>query len=245
MKKILLLLVNIFILNSINAQEFNKNIDKDSLFQVIIKDVHPDKVQELKTAYSEGNEISKEFLLMMYSLPKSSKSELIGNLEKNEQKLVSLPSRFSHLISDSLIVSIEFVLESHILTMPAAIDLKIYKKTTDGKSKLISKGRNLEYGSDSLNEKLKILNWKNSTLLKVKTMLEEVNCISIENSEITIIGFARSGLGQYSYALYKEKSEEYMKREFEQGCNYIHFKDNIALNYKGGAIGPICFPDPK
>ncbi|WP_145990400.1 hypothetical protein [Psychroflexus sp. MES1-P1E] len=232
-------------MNSISAQEFNKNIDKDSLFQIVTKDFHPEKIKELEKAYTEGNDATKEFLLMMFSLPKSSKTKLVDNLKNNEDKIVNLSKEFSKLVSDSLIVYIEFVPENRILTMKAGVDLKIYTKTIDGKSKLISKGRNIEYGSNSLNEKLKILNWDNATLHNVKKMLDEINCISIENRKINIIGLARSGLGKYSYALYTESSKEYMEKEFEQGCNYILYKDHIPLNYERGAIGPICFPDPK
>ena len=83
MKQTLFLLISLFILNSSTAQEFNQKIDKDSLFQVVIKNAHSSKVEELTKVFNEGNNQEKEFLLMILSMNPlywsmaSSNSELI------------------------------------------------------------------------------------------------------------------------------------------------------------------------
>ena len=90
---------------------------------------------------------------------------------------------------------------------------------------------------------IKPLGWTNATLTTIKKLLADANCVSIENGDITTVGFARSGMGKYSFKLFdKDLSSEQIK-EYNDGCMYIFHKKNIVLEYGGGAVGSQCFPD--
>ena len=67
MKYLIILLLSSFTLtNTVYGQEFNKAINKDSLLQTILKDLPEPKKSELLKIYNEGNDQSKEFLLIMF-----------------------------------------------------------------------------------------------------------------------------------------------------------------------------------
>lgn len=236
MKQTLIFIIVIISFLTVNSQEFNKNIDKDSLLQIIVKELPAEKKDEFLKIYKEGSEEIKEFLLFMYSMPRSSKRELIENFEKNKDLIFKLQTEYSKLVPDSLTVFIEFNPRDIIASTKESIDLKIYGKS-------INQEWNLEYDSDVLKGMIKSLGWNSDTLLKIKTLLDNANCISIENGDKTTIGFARSGMGKYSYKIFETDLNEEQKSKYNDSCMYIFYKDNIVLEYGGGAIGPQCFPD--
>jgi len=88
-----------------------------------------------------------------------------------------------------------------------------------------------------------MLKWTNETLAIIKKLLSDANCVSIENGQITTIGFARSGMGKYSYLLFDNNLTAAQVKQYNDGCIYIYYKNNIVLEYGGGAVGPQCFPD--
>ena len=221
-----------------NESIINPKINKDSLFQVIIKKIHPSKVSEITKMYKEGNDMSKDFFLMMFSMPKSSKKEQIENLEKNEENIKILIQKYSELVPDSLEVYIEFNPKNIILNKDKSIDLKIY---SNQKNNQIFRKSDLKYNSDILLQQLEILGWNESTLIKIKNLLDSANCVSIENGEITKIGFARSGMGKYSYKFFKENLNETDQSEYNDGCYNIFYDRNIVLEYGSGAFGQECF----
>ena len=73
--------------------------------------------------------------------------------------------------------------------------------------------------------------------------LDKANCISVYNKDAIEIGYARSGMGKYSYLIFDKSLTEEEKDKYNNGCEYIFYKDNIVLEYGGGAIGSQCFPD--
>ena len=94
-----------------------------------------------------------------------------------------------------------------------------------------------------LDSALKIINWNKENLFQIKSFLKDANCISIENGEPTTIGFARSGMGKYSFKIFNQNLDDHQIEKYNDGCNYIFYKDNIVLEYGGGVMGPQCFPD--
>ena len=92
-------------------------------------------------------------------------------------------------------------------------------------------------------KEMKKIGWNQNTLKFIQKLLTEANCISIKNGKMTNIGFARSGMGKYSYNIFENKLDQKEISEFNDGCTYIYYKDNIVLEYGGGAIGPQCFPN--
>jgi hypothetical protein len=226
------------------SQEFNKNIDKDSLFTTILKDIPEEKREEFKKIYEEGNEQSKDFLLFMLSMPRSSKKELVDNYENKAKAITTLKNEYAKLVPDSLFVSIEFNPENKIISTPESIDLKIYRKNPNGRSTVVKQEWNLERKSDQLNEMLTLLDWNQNTVNKIKRLLDSANCISIENaSNTTSIGFTRSGMGKYFYLVFNENLTVNEIERYNDDCIYIYYKDNIVLEYGSGATGSLCFPD--
>jgi hypothetical protein len=223
------------------GQEFNKTLNKDSLLQTIMKDLPGPKKSEIRKMYNEGNEQSKEFLLFMFSMPRSSKKELVANIESNFDKISFLKTSYLKFVPKDYIVSIELNPASKIALTKESIDLKIEhvsNKETDLKQEW-----NLEYNSERLAQMIKPLGWTNETLTTIKELLADSKCVSIENGDITTVGFARSGMGKYSFKLFdKDLSSEQIK-EYNDGCMYIFHKKDIVLEYGGGAVGSQCFPD--
>ena len=223
--------------------EFNKNIDKDSLFEIVIKKVHPTKVEGLTKAFKEGNIQEKEFLLMILSMNKSSKKEQINNLKVNENNIQSLIKEYSELVPDSLIVYIEFNPKDIVLSTDKSINLRVYSKRKNENGGIDQKFResNLPYDSKVLSEQINILGWNEKTLINIKNLLDNANCSSIKNGEITTVGFARSGMGKYSYKFFKDNLNKEQQSEYNDGCFYIYYERNIVLEFGGGAIGQQCF----
>ncbi|MCO5947887.1 hypothetical protein [Mucilaginibacter flavidus] len=223
------------------GQEFNKSINKDSLLKTIIKDMSESNKKEFLEAYNSGNEQSKEFLLFMYSMPKSSKKELTQNIDLNYEKINALKTQYTRLVPANYTVSIEFNPENKIVSTKETIDFKII--TLKDKETTVTQEWNLEYNTPKLNSMLAMLKWTNETLTSIKKLLRAANCVSIENGQITTIGFARSGMGKYSYLLFDNNLTAAQVKQYNDGCSYIYYKNNIVLEYGGGAVGPQCFPN--
>jgi hypothetical protein len=238
---IILILSSLALTITVCGQGFNKSINKDSLLQVIIKKMPEDRKAEFLKTYNEGNEQSKEFLLFMFSMPTSSKKEMIENIDSNFNKIISLKTTYLKLVPKDYIVSIEFNPADKIASTQESIDLKIEHINT--KQRDFKQEWNLEYNSKKLAQMIKPLGWTNETLTTIKKLLADAKCVSIENGKITTVGFARSGMGKYFFKLFDKDLTSEQIKQYNDGCTYIFYKTNIVLEYGGGAVGPQCFPD--
>ena len=223
--------------------EFNQGIDKDSLFKVVIKKVHPTKVEKLTKVFNEGNNQEKEFLLMLLSMNKSSKTEQVNNLKTNENNIKTLVREYSELVPDSLSVFIEFNPKDVILSTNESVDLRIHsnRKNKNGAIELDFQEWNLPLNSEVLLEQINNLGWNENTLSDIKKLLDKAKCCSIENGEITTVGFARSGMGKYSYKFFQNDLNEEEQTNYNDGCSYLYYERNIVLEFVGGAVGQQCF----
>ena len=245
-KKLIFLLVVSFATSmlTIKAQEFNKNINKDSLLRIIINRFPEEKRKEYMETYNESSEEIKEFFLFMFSMPQSSKQELIDNYEKNLNQIIRLKDEYQKFVPENYSVFIEFNPKNIIINTEESIDLIIYtKKGMNDNWEFVYQGWNLKYDSPELTAQIGKVGWNMETVIKIKDLLLQANCISIENGEITAIGFARSGLGKYSYKIFNSDLTEKEISEYNDKCTYIYYKDNVVLEYEGGAIGAQCFPE--
>lgn len=225
----------------IYGQEFNKSINKDSLLQTIVKDLPEYAKNEILKEYNQGDEKHKEAILVLFNMPRSSKKEMIANIDSNFDNINNLKTQYSKLVPKNYIVSIEFNPADKITLTKESIDLTI--EDTSNNQSNIKQDWNLEYNSKKLAQMLKSLDWTNETLLAIKKLLADAHCISIENGNITTIGFARSGMGKYFFKLFNDDLTGAQIKEYNDGCTYIFYKKNIVLEYGGGAVGPQCFPD--
>ncbi len=257
MKPITLILIILFSNLNLFAQEikFRDNIDKDSLFSASIQKLPIEMREDFTKRYKESNEQEKEFFLFMISMPESSKNELIKNFDNKKSEIEKLKIEYQKLVPKNYFVDIEFEPESKILTTTEEITIKIYKSQDKNEKnnkdsdvverndglEVVSQNWNLKPNSNELENVIKTIGWTNQTLTEIKKLLNDAHCISIENGKITTIGFARSGMGKYSYKIFERPLNSEEKEEYNNGCNYIFYKENIVLEYGGGAIGPQCF----
>ena len=256
MKQIALSLTLFYSIINLNAQniKFRENIDKDSLLSATVQKLPIDMRENFTKTYKDGNDEEKEFLLFMISMPESSKKELVENFEYKKDEIQRLKIEYQKFIPKNYIVEIEFKPENKIFTIDEEITIKIYKLKNQSRKensnddqrndglKVVSQNWNLKPNSQELDNVIKSIGWTNHTLYEIKKLLKEANCISIQNGEITTVGFARSGMGKYSYRIFNKSLNEKEKKEYNSGgCEYIFYKDNIVLEYGGGAIGSQCF----
>lgn len=177
----------------------------------------------------------------MLSLPRSSKRELISNIDSNFEKIILLKTSYLKLIPKDYIVSIEFNPAQKIISTEESIDLKIQHISNTQRD--FKQEWKLGYNSNKLTQMIKPLGWTSETLKTIKKLLSDANCISIENGKITTIGFARSGMGKYSFKLFNKDLTNKQIKKYNDDCMYIFYKKNIVLEYGAGAVGSLCFPD--
>ncbi|MEB0262093.1 MULTISPECIES: hypothetical protein [unclassified Mucilaginibacter] len=225
-----------------SAQEFNKSINKDSLLTILVKNIPNDKKDDFIKAYHTGSEKDKEFLLFVLSMPRSSKKELIANIDSNYGNIYTLKSEYTKLVPKNFNVRIEFNPANNIVSTKEDIDIMILEVQKDG-NRQVTQDWNLTYNSPKLNKMLALLKWNLETLKTIKKLLTNAKCVSIENDEITTVGFARSGMGKYSYLIFDNDLSPKQIKAYTDGCGNIFYKQNIVLLFEGGAVGTQCFPD--
>ena len=240
MKK-LLFFSAIFLIGKVYGQDFNKTINKDSLLQTIIKDLPEFEKNEVLKEYNNSDTRHKEAILVLFNLPRSSKKEMIADIDSNLNNIYILKREYLKLIPKNYVVSIEFNPADNITMTKENIDLKI--EDTANKQWNLRQDWNLEYNSKKLAAMLKRIGWTTTTLEKIKKLLADAKCVSIENGDITTIGFARSGLGKYSFKVFNNNLTDEQVKKYNDGCTCVYYKKNIVLEYGGGAVGPQCFPD--
>ncbi len=199
------------------------------------------------------------FALMLFfmSMDSSSKDDLVENYELNKTAIHELKTTFDNIVPNRFKVYIEFIDQN-------TIDLWVYEKkdTADKKMTCLFQQWNInpydykmepmtEYDSSEYAPKTKDLsfvkeklNWTENTFIEIKKVLDNANCISIENGEPSEIGFARSGMGKYFYYIFHDPIPENEIEKWNDSCSYIYYEPQVVLGYTGGAIGAQCFPDP-
>jgi hypothetical protein len=100
----------------------------------------------------------------------------------------------------------------------------------------------LELHSGKTDSLLHTLGWEHNTLVQLRSKLEAANCISVQSGNPCVIGFKRSGFGLYSYDIFDRPLNDSLRRVYNDSCTHIFYRDNIVLEYGGGAVGPQCFP---
>lgn len=248
MKRFLLPLAIIgFFAFSASAQKFNPAINKDSLLQTIYKKLGTEeRIREFKTHYNATDESGKEFLLFMGSMPSSSKKELIANIDSNYARIQNLISSYKKLVPKGFIVSIEYQPANNVISTRESIDMRIQYQNPENFNSLETDQKwDMHYGSAELKRMCGRLNWNEQTLKTIKQLLDQANCISIENDSIPEIGFSRSSMAKYSYLIFERDLDKAQIEKYNNGCTYIYYKKNIVLEFAGGAVGPQCFPEEE
>ena len=189
---------------------------------------------------------------------RSSKQELIDNFNMKEKEIFELKSFFNSIVPNEYSVYIEFndnkeidlwVFETGIKNLygnsvPLFQEWNInpynYKEkmpiTYDSTQYYIPRTKSLILVKQKLN-------WTDSSFKQIKNMLDNANCISVSSGEPAAIGFARSGMGKYSYLIFDTSIPDSLKTNYNDSCTFILYNDKVVLEYVGGAFGSQCFPD--
>nr|WP_320119517.1 hypothetical protein [uncultured Marinifilum sp.] len=197
------------------------------------------------------------FIFFFMSMDSSSKDDLVENYELKKTAIHELKTSFDSIVPDGFKIYIEFKDKKNI-------DLWVYEKSDSIDKKMICLFQQWDinpydyvmepmtkYDSSEYAPKTKDLglvkeklNWTENTFIEIKKILDNANCISIENGEPAEIGFARSGMGKYFYYIFQDPIPGNEIENWNDSCSYIYYDSKMVLGYAGGAIGAQCFPDP-
>ncbi len=163
----------------------------------------------------------------------SSYKDLTENYELKSKEIFELKTFINSIVPSNKSVDIEFednnTLGIFHVTEGGNYDSNWDVETNSGKA-------------DTLFQKI---GWTTETLKTLKDKLDKANCISVSNGDPCKIGFHRNGMGKYYYNVFSKPIADSLKTTYNDSCTYILFKDNIVLEWGGGAIGNQCFPDLK
>lgn len=163
----------------------------------------------------------------------SSYKGLTENYEQKSKEIFELKNFINSVVPTNKSVDIEFDDNN---------TLDIFHVTVDGN---YDKNWDIETNSDKADTLLQKLGWTTETLKTLKDKLDKANCISVASGDPCQIGFHRSGMGKYFYNLFNKPIADSLKTTYNDSCTYILYKDNVVLEWGGGAIGNQCFPDLK
>jgi hypothetical protein len=167
----------------------------------------------------------------IFTGPSYDKKDLIENYEARTNEILAVKNYYKSILPDGASVTIEFDNDK---------ELGIFHVKADS---VYQSNWNLKIKSPKVDSLLTELNWTTKELRILKEKLDKANCISIAGKNPVVIGWQRSGMGKFSYLIFDQNLDESKIKEYNDGCYNIFYKDNIVLEYGGGAIGPQCFPD--
>lgn len=240
----------LFILCSITtiAQTDPPKAEMDSLLIRFLKGVPKERHKEFTKKYKKLNaEEKRQMSAMMdfvFSMPVSSKKQLIENIDSNYSNISALKTYFTTIVPADFSIYIEFVPPDQILNLHGSIDFEAVGKGQNSQDKETNfREWNVGLKSSKLDSLLKLTPLNREHLQELKKYLEKANCISVSNMQEFEIGFVRSGMGKYYYLIFDNPLIKTEQEKYNNGCEYIFYKNNIVLKYGGGAVGPQCFPD--
>lgn len=161
------------------------------------------------------------------------KKDLTDNYDKHEKEIATFINYFKSIIPEDVYVDIE-------INDTKNIDIfHVYKEDVN------YGGWNINVDSPKADTIFSILNWDKSQIEVLKEKLEDINCISIDNRYPVNIGFQRSLMSKFYYTVFDEPliQNDSLMNLYDNKCIYIHYRDNVVLQYGSGAVGSICFPE--
>jgi hypothetical protein len=167
----------------------------------------------------------------IFTGPSYDKKDLVENYEERTEEILDAKNYFKSILTDGASVTIEFDNDKELGIFHVKVD-SIYQSNW-----------NLKIVSPKVDSLLTELNWSTKELEILKEKLDKANCISIAGKDPVVIGWQRSGMGIFSYNIFDKNLDENKIEDYNDGCTYIFYRDNIVLEYGGGAIGMQCFPE--
>lgn len=249
MKCILTILLAFSFQISFGQNDTSKNkVETDTVLNKLLdglpKEMQKEFIDEYKKMNADQRKSMLELMNVFSSMPTSSKKQLIQNIDTNYSNILALKTFFKKLVPTDYSIYIEFKPPKKILNLDESIDFWVFHEDKKNKKSSVDfQEWNIELKSKKLDSLLKLTTLTRNDLMELKKYLDKANCISVRNSDKFEIGYARSGMGKYSYLIFDKPLTKDDKKNYNNGCEYIFYKDNIVLEYGGGAIGSQCFPD--
>ena len=179
--------------------------------------------------------------------------DLIENYEAKTDEIIAVKNYIKAITPEGLGVFVEFNSRS-------SIDMRVWKVSDSTENKVWFQQWDIDpyhyknkpemvdlgYGemAHSLKEVTEKLDWQAAEFRELKAKLDRANCISAEKlGDVYTIGFQRSAMGKYHYKLFENHSTAEIKEQFDDGCLFKYYKDQVVLEYMGGAVGMQCFED--
>ncbi|GGH66749.1 hypothetical protein GCM10011379_21260 [Filimonas zeae] len=249
MKYVLIfLLVFCFQASRAQSHAVKGKAQKDTLLEKVLKDMPDESRKAFLKEYNKMSVAKRKEMLEALSffnvMPVSSKKQLIQNVDTNYAAILVLKTFFNSLVPDEYSIYIEFKEADTFAGFDESIDFWVSRKSKDVEGKeMVFQQWDVELKSPKLDSLLQLTPLKNSDLQELKKYLDKAHCISVSNGVVFEVGFGRSGMGKYTYLLFDKPLTDVEQKDYNDGCRYIFYKNNIVLGYHGGAIGPQCFPD--
>ncbi len=165
----------------------------------------------------------------IFTGPSYNQSDLIENYENKKEQIIEVKNYIEKIVPENIFVNIEF----------KNGDLETFHVKRNGN---YENNWHLDIDSKKTDSLLNILGWTHSELETLKDKLDKANCISVASRKPITIGWQRSAMGMFFYKLFDQNLNDSLIEQYNGGCTYIFYKDNVVLQYGGGAIGPQCFP---
>lgn len=176
--------------------------------------------------------------------PMYDKQDLIDNYEQNKNEILEVKNFIESKISSDNYIDIELQnIEGGLMDeILGRNKLQYFHIEADDK---YENNWNVDIDSKKTDTLLAKINWTRDDLRILRTKLKKANCISISNNKPITIGWQRSGMGKYFYRIFNFTPNDSIKNRFNNGCTQSYYKDNVVLEFGGGAFGIQCFRDYK
>lgn len=165
----------------------------------------------------------------IFALPAYDAQDLIDNYEAKTSEILDVKKYIDFIVPPNTEIDIEFQRRK----------IPVFHVVKDG---LYDSNWDLQIHSPKVDSLLTKLGWNHEDLEILRQKLKKANCISVASGNPVTIGWQRSGLGKFYYKIFDHNLSDSLADHYNDGCRYIFYKDNVVLEYGGGATGLQCFP---
>ena len=166
----------------------------------------------------------------MFTGPSYDQNDLIENYEQRRGEIIEVKNYFESIMPENATVHIEFDNDEELGIFHVKVD-SVYENNWGLKIK-----------SAKVDSLLNELGWTKAELRTLKLKLDKANSVSISSRKPVTIGWQRSGMGMFKYKIFDQNLNDSLMERYNDGCMFKFYKENVVLEYGGGAIGPQCFP---